>query len=148
VERDELLADCQARLGFDLLANTWSAVVIFALRDGPQRHGVLRERIGGISAKVLTETLRRLEYNGMVVRHERAGGPPRVDYSLTDLGTSLLDPILAIARWSFDHADDVLAAQDRADALTASAERSNANAGWDHWTTPGPRHVHPDHRPG
>lgn len=124
--RDELLADCQARLGFDLLSNTWNAVVLFALRDGPQRPGVLRERIGGISAKVMTETLRRLEYNGLVVRDERAGGPPRVDYTLTELGDSLLGPIGAIAQWSFEHTDDVLAAQDRADAVEDPAQPSRS----------------------
>lgn len=114
---EELLADCQARVAFDLLANTWNSVVIWTLRDGPCRHGELRVRIGGISAKVLTETLRRLEYNGLVVRHARGGAPPYVEYGLTELGTSLLGPINTLGRWSFEHAADVLAAQDRAAAL-------------------------------
>ncbi|MEV4804526.1 helix-turn-helix domain-containing protein [Nonomuraea sp. NPDC049421] len=109
------LADCQARLAFDLLGNTWNAVVLWALRHGPRRPGELRDTIGGISTKVLTETLRRLEYNGLVTRHAYAEAPPRVEYELTALGRSLLPPIAAFGEWAFDHADEVLDAQDRMD---------------------------------
>lgn len=108
------LADCRARLAFDLLANTWNAVVIWALREGPERPGVLRERIGGISPKVLTETLRRLEFNGLLTRRSHAGSPPRVDYALTDLGRTLLPAIEAFGAWAFEHGDEVMAAQERA----------------------------------
>ncbi len=111
----DFLADCQARLAFDLIANTWNAVVLWALRDGPCRHGELRRRIGGISTKVLTETLRRLEYNGLIARPARGGAPPRLEYELTELGASLLGPIEAFGQWSFRHAEEVLAAQDRAE---------------------------------
>jgi DNA-binding HxlR family transcriptional regulator len=107
------LADCQARLAFDLLANTWNAVVLWALRHGPRRPVRLREEIGGISTKVLTETLRRLEHNGLVARCAYAEAPPRVEYELTDLGRSLLGPIEAFGEWAFDHADEVMDAQDR-----------------------------------
>lgn len=106
-------ADCQARVGFDLVSNTWNAVVLWALRDGPRRPGELRAHIGGISSKVLTETVRRLELNGLVQRRAYAEAPPRVEYGLTELGRSLLGPIEALGQWSFDHADEVLAAQDR-----------------------------------
>lgn len=107
------LADCRARLAFDLLANTWNAVVLWALRHGPVRHGELRDRIGGISQKVLTETLRRLEFNGLVTRQAYGGAPPRVEYELTELGRSLLDPIEAFGVWAFEHGDEVMAAQER-----------------------------------
>jgi DNA-binding HxlR family transcriptional regulator len=106
------LADCQARLAFDLIANTWNAVVIWSLRHGPRRPGRLREEIGGISTKVLTETLRRLEFNGLVVRHTYAEAPPRVEYELTELGRSLLGPIGAFGEWAFDHAEEVMSAQE------------------------------------
>ncbi|MDT9701452.1 helix-turn-helix domain-containing protein [Streptomyces sp. P17] len=109
-----LLADCRARLAFDLLANTWNAVVIWALREGPERPGRLRERIGGISPKVLTETLRRLEFNGLVDRRAHPGSPPHVDYGLTDLGRTLLPAIEAFGAWAFEHGDKVMAAQERA----------------------------------
>ncbi|HET6856805.1 MAG TPA: helix-turn-helix domain-containing protein [Streptomyces sp.] len=110
----DFLADCRARLGFELLANTWSSVTLWALRDGPLRHGELKERLGGIRAKVLTETLRRLETNGLL-RREAASSPPRVDYELTELGRSLLGPIEVVGVWSQQYGDDVLAAQDRAE---------------------------------
>ncbi|MEV8632260.1 helix-turn-helix domain-containing protein [Streptosporangium sp. NPDC051023] len=109
------LADCHARLAFDLVGNTWNAVVVWALREGPRRPGDLRERIGGISAKVLTETLRRLEYNGLVSRRAYPEAPPRVEYELTDLGRTLLPLIGAFGEWAFDHGDAVLDAQDRAE---------------------------------
>jgi len=112
------LADCRARLAFDLLSNTWNAVVLWALRHGPRRPGELREHIGGISQKVLTETLRRLEFNGLVVRRAYAGTPPRVEYELTALGRTLLDPIETFGAWAFDHGDEVMAAQDQATSLS------------------------------
>ncbi|MFC5099349.1 winged helix-turn-helix transcriptional regulator [Kibdelosporangium philippinense] len=88
------LADCPARLAFDIVANTWNAVVIWALKDGPRRHGELRTQIGGISAKVLTETLRRLEEYGLVTR----------GYELTELGRTLLGPIEAMGQWRMNTA--------------------------------------------
>ncbi|MGW1772762.1 winged helix-turn-helix transcriptional regulator [Streptomyces sp. NPDC002104] len=110
---DAHLADCRARLAFDLLSNTWNAVLIWVLRDGPKRPGELRERIGGISPKVLTETLRRLEFNGLVTRHAYGEAPPRVEYQLTPLGRTLLDPIDALGVWAFEHGDEVMAARER-----------------------------------
>ncbi|MEU0007411.1 helix-turn-helix domain-containing protein [Streptomyces sp. NPDC006314] len=113
IDDQPFLADCRARLAFDLLANTWNSVVLWALRDAPQRPGALRERIGGISQKVLTETLRRLEFNGLVERRSYGGAPPRVEYGLTPLGRSLLAPIDAFGVWAFEHGDEVMAAQER-----------------------------------
>ncbi|MGW3338041.1 winged helix-turn-helix transcriptional regulator [Streptomyces sp. NPDC001009] len=111
---DAFLADCRARLAFDLLSNTWNAVLLRALRDGPRRPVELRERIGGISSKVLTETLRRLQYNGLVARRPLPGAPPRVEYRLTDLGRTLLVPMDALGAWAFEHGDEVMAAQEAA----------------------------------
>ncbi|MFE6496795.1 winged helix-turn-helix transcriptional regulator, partial [Streptomyces sp. NPDC057747] len=79
----------------------------------PGRPGELRERIGGISPKVLTETLRRLESNGLVERHAYAESPPRVEYELTAPGPTLLGPIGAFGAWAFERGDEVMAAQDR-----------------------------------
>ncbi|MFJ9151487.1 winged helix-turn-helix transcriptional regulator [Streptomyces sp. NPDC102270] len=107
------LADCRTRLAFDLVSHTWNPVVIWALKDGPGRPGELRARIGGISQKVLTETLRRLEFNGLVARRAYGGSPPRVEYELTALGRTLLAPIEAFGVWAHDHGDEVMDAQER-----------------------------------
>ncbi|MFE5123669.1 winged helix-turn-helix transcriptional regulator [Streptomyces sp. NPDC056669] len=109
------IADCRARLGFDLLARTWTAVVIFGLREGPRRPGELREAIGGISPKVLNDTLRRLEDDGLVVRRRYAEAPPRVEYALTPLGETLLGPVEALGAWSVAYGDTVVEAQERAE---------------------------------
>ncbi|MFJ7147282.1 winged helix-turn-helix transcriptional regulator [Streptomyces sp. NPDC100445] len=111
---DAFLADCRARLAFDLFSNTWNAVVLWALRDGPWRPVELRERIGGISSKVLTETLRRLQFNGLVDRQAAPDAPSRVEYRLTALGRTLLVPIDAVGAWAFEYGDEVMAAQEAA----------------------------------
>ncbi|MFF8834941.1 winged helix-turn-helix transcriptional regulator [Streptomyces sp. NPDC015130] len=111
---DAFVADCRARLAFDLLSHTWNPVLIWVLRDGPKRPGELRTRIGGISPKVLTETLRRLEFNGLVTRTAHPEAPPRVEYELTALGRTLLDPIGTLGAWAFEHGDEVMTAQSRA----------------------------------
>ncbi|MCX4707789.1 winged helix-turn-helix transcriptional regulator [Streptomyces griseus] len=108
---DRLLADCRARLGFDLLANTWNAVVICALAPGPRRFRDLRASIGSISSKVLTETLRRLEAYALVERRAAEDSGPHAAYALTPLGRTLLEPIEALGRWSAEHGEAFAAAQ-------------------------------------
>jgi DNA-binding HxlR family transcriptional regulator len=107
-------ADCRTRLALDLLSGTWTGVVVWTLRHGPLRPSELQERIGGISHKVLTGTLRHLERNGLVTRRRYAEAPPRVEYALTGAGRGLLEPLSALGRWTERHADEVLDAQDRA----------------------------------
>jgi DNA-binding HxlR family transcriptional regulator len=110
---EELVADCRLRAATDLFAHTWDPVVIAALRPGPQRRHELRAAIGGISDKVLTETLRRLAGHGLIARHAYAEAPPRVDYALTRLGRSPADgPMLALGRWITDYGDELLDAQE------------------------------------
>ncbi|GAA1515884.1 helix-turn-helix domain-containing protein [Kribbella lupini] len=107
-------ADCQARIAADLISGTWPMVVVYSLSKGPARPGDLRRKIGGISQKVLTETLRRLEHNGIVERRRYAEAPPRVEYSLTEAGRDLLVPIEALGDWAAKHASTVLDAQESA----------------------------------
>ncbi|MER6443694.1 winged helix-turn-helix transcriptional regulator [Streptomyces venezuelae] len=110
----EYAADCRARVAFDVLSNRWDSVVVYVLGEsGPMRPRALITRIGGISPKVLNEALRRLEYNGLVVRQAYAETPPRVDYSLTEAGLALLGPIRAMGAWAGRHTEAVLAAQAR-----------------------------------
>ena len=97
---DVFLADCPARLAIDIIASKWSVVVLVGLHRGARRHGELRELIGGISSKVLTDTLRRLERHGLVVRQDFRTVPRRVEYALTPLGHSLVPHLLGLAEWA------------------------------------------------
>ncbi|MBT0773682.1 helix-turn-helix transcriptional regulator [Kineosporia sp. J2-2] len=94
------LADCPARLAIEVITGKWAVVTLFALSEGPLRHGELVELIGGVSRKVLTQTLRRLQQHGLVERRVYAEAPPRVEYSLTELGESLREPIVALTAWA------------------------------------------------
>lgn len=123
VPTDAFLADCRARLAFDLLSHTWNAVVLWALRAGPRRPVELRELIGGISSKVLTETLRRLQSNGLVDRLADPSTPSRVEYRLTALGQTFLAPIESVGAWAFAHGDEVMAAQEAACAADPQSPR-------------------------
>jgi DNA-binding HxlR family transcriptional regulator len=109
---DVFLADCPARLAIETIADKWSVVVLYGLSRGPRRHGELVELIGGISKKMLTQTLRRLERHGLVERRAYAEVPPRVEYELTDLGHTLIGPIETLTRWAESNGDAILQAQD------------------------------------
>ncbi len=110
---DVFLADCPARTTLDVITDKWAVVLIFALGRGPRRYTELRELIGGISKKMLTQTLRNLEGHGLVERREIPAAPVRVEYRLTELGATLLEPIDSLSRWAEDNAEGVLAAQAR-----------------------------------
>jgi len=107
------MADCPARTAMEVIANKWSVVTLFALHDGPKRYGELVDLSGGISRKVLTQTLRRLEANGLVLRIVYAEAPPRVEYSLTELGMSLQEPIAALTAWAHEHGDALVVIQEQ-----------------------------------
>ena len=94
-----------------LVADTWSVVVIHALGERPRRYSELQERIGGISKKMLTQTVRKLERNGLVERRRIRSAPPGVEYRLTTLGETLLEPVRSLSRWAEQHTDALLAAQ-------------------------------------
>lgn len=97
----------------DLFTHIWDPVLLAALRAGPRRRRELRVAIGGISDKVLTDTLRRLPTCGLVDRQAHAEAPPRVEYSLTSLGQSLVEgPMMALGRWAIEHGDELLEAQE------------------------------------
>jgi DNA-binding HxlR family transcriptional regulator len=98
---DVLLESCATRQALERLASKWRVLVVYALLAGPQRHAELRRRIPGISAKVLTETLRDMESDGLVSRHVLKSSPPQhVEYALTALGKTLEQPLAAICEWA------------------------------------------------
>jgi DNA-binding HxlR family transcriptional regulator len=106
-EYDIFLADCPARTTLALISDSWSVVVLVGLAHGPRRYSWLLERAGGISKKMLTQTLRRLADSGLVARPSVRGG----DYALTALGESLLGPLTSLTDWAEQHTDDLAVAQ-------------------------------------
>ncbi|UAK33057.1 helix-turn-helix transcriptional regulator [Nocardia asteroides] len=96
---DVYSAKCPTREVLDHIAGKWTVLIIDALADGTLRYTDLRHRIGGISQKMLTQTLRQLEADGFVTRTVHPTVPPRVDYTLTELGHSLRTPIAALRDW-------------------------------------------------
>jgi DNA-binding HxlR family transcriptional regulator len=88
---------------FDRLGDKWSLLVISILSHGPQRFTVLKYGAEGISQRMLTLTLRKLERDGLVTRTAFAEVPPRVEYDLSPLGRTLVDPVTALADWALDH---------------------------------------------
>lgn len=113
---DVMTATCPSRTSLARIANKWTAMVVIALSAGRLRFRDLRTTVDGISAKVLTETLRDLERDGLVTRHVYAEVPPRVEYELTELGRTLHMPLEALGRWAEEHIEEVLAARETYDA--------------------------------
>lgn len=114
-EWNVLVRTCPSRTSLARIANKWTAMVVMVLSEGQQRFGAIREGVDGISAKVLTETLRALERDGLVERHDFGGMPPHVEYALTDLGRTLTEPLAALGAWAQEHIVQVQAARDTYD---------------------------------
>ena len=100
--------DCPSRVVLDRIAGKWTGLIVLALGDQTLRFGELRERVGGVAPKVLTQTLRSMEDDGLVTRHVYAEVPPRVEYALTELGRSLDEPLHAIQQWAERHVSTIL----------------------------------------
>jgi DNA-binding HxlR family transcriptional regulator len=111
---------CESRQALELISDKWTALVVYALVDGPRRHGELRRTIDGISQKMLTQTLRRMEAEGLVEREVLDRVPPHVEYSLTQLGRTLEQPLGAICEWAMGHLDELRDAR-KAHARVGSA---------------------------
>lgn len=124
--------DCPTRTMLDRIGDKWTVLVILVLLDGPRRFSELRRRAGRVAPKVLTETLRRLERDGVLTRTAFAEIPPRVVYELTPLGRSLEELIRSIAEWAEQNIEDITAARDvydrRAGAVLASAAAAKSTA--------------------
>ena len=102
-------AACPSRVVLDHVTSKWGVLVLVALSDGPQRWSELRRRAEGISEKMLAQTLRTLEADGLVHRDAHPVIPPRVDYSLTDRGSELVALLLPLFGWVVAHADEIVA---------------------------------------
>ncbi|EMY33929.1 HxlR family transcriptional regulator [Arthrobacter crystallopoietes BAB-32] len=105
------------------IGDKWTPLVFQVLKDGPQRFSAIRAAVQGVTPKVLTQTLRTLERDGLVSRTIFAEVPPRVEYGLTPLGQTLLGPLDAVRAWAEEHAGKILQSRqdydDQAEASTA-----------------------------
>jgi DNA-binding HxlR family transcriptional regulator len=110
--RDPYVRGCPSRDVLDQIGSKWAVLVIGELgRHGACRFTQLRDQLSGVSEKMLTQTLRTLERDGMVLRTVYPEAPIRVEYQLTPLGQTLRSPLKALTDWSVQHIEDVLAAR-------------------------------------
>ena len=110
------LADCPVRSVLDRISGKWHTLLLIALADGPRRFGELRRSLPDISQRMLTQSLRELQRDGLIARRVYPTAPPSVDYRLTELGGSLLTPLSALIRWAEDRGDAIVAARQDFDA--------------------------------
>ncbi|MDD5126154.1 MAG: helix-turn-helix domain-containing protein [Methylovulum sp.] len=118
-------AQCPTRLVLNRIADKWTVLVVSSLEGGTKRFSTLRREIGGVSQKMLTQTLRGLERDGLVTRTIYPSVPPKVEYSLTPLGRTLVSLLDAIRVWSETHIEEVLKAQTMYDSTDTSSLSSN-----------------------
>ena len=124
-----LKPQCPSRIVLDRVADKWTALIIQVLANGTLRYAALQRAIGGISQKMLTQTLRSLERDGLVLRKVHPVVPPKVEYSLTRLGRTLIDPLNGLCRWSERHLPELQANRIRAHKLESPASHLAPTAG-------------------
>lgn len=105
--------EASPRQALALIADKWAVLVITTLAEGTWRYNALRRELEGVSQKMLTQTLRDLECNGLVERTVHPDTPPRVEYGLTPLGQTLVDALTVLRDWANDHYHEVEAARGR-----------------------------------
>jgi len=108
-------ATCPSRTALELVSSKWALLIAPMLVDGPVRNNDLLRRIEGVSQKMLTQTLRELERNGLVVRTDHLTVPPHVEYHLSPLGRSLSEALIALDRWAEQHHDHLRYAREKFD---------------------------------
>jgi len=113
---------CPTRMVLDRIADKWTVLIVGALENKTKRFGELRREIGGVSQKMLTQTLRGLERDGLVTRVVYASVPPKVEYSLTELGRTLVRTLEAIRGWSEKNIVDVLKAREDYDTQSRAPD--------------------------
>ncbi len=115
--------NCPTRQLLGRIGDRWTVLIVGALEERERRFGQLLSLVGGISPKVLTQTLRALEPDGLVKREIFPEIPPRVEYSLTELGRELVDPIATIRDWAVAHMERVITAREMYDASNGASPR-------------------------
>lgn len=117
-------ACCPVRSVLDRIGDKWSVLLLLTLAEGPRRFGALRRAVPDISQRMLTQTLRDLQQDGLIGRTVFPTVPPGVEYALTPLGQSLLEPLHALVRWADASHAEILAARAR-----AGAQQQNGGGG-------------------
>jgi DNA-binding HxlR family transcriptional regulator len=108
--------NCPTRRLLDRIGDRWTVLIVGALSSGPLRYGEINERIDGVSQKMLTQTLRGLERDGLVKRTLQPQIPPRVDYELTEAGLTLREPLKALEAWAVTHMSGVIDSREEYDS--------------------------------
>lgn len=122
-------ANCPAvRDALSRIGDKWSVLIVVLLGEQPRRFNELKRAVDGISQRMLTLTLRGLERDGLVSRTIEPTVPPRVDYALTPLGRTLLEPVMALAAWAGDHREEIQRARERYDLDSGRARGQKAKA--------------------
>jgi DNA-binding HxlR family transcriptional regulator len=111
--------NCSSRDVLDLVGSKWSMLLLCALYDNKTRTGQLKRKVQGISQKMLTQTLREMQQNGIVKRISYPEVPPRVEYDLTELGHSLAELVVKMEQWIVKHYSIILKAREK--GLTAKS---------------------------
>ena len=121
IDPNAYAAACPSRIVLDRVADKWTVLLLGVLAKRPTRFNQLRREIEGLSQKVLSQTLKNLERNGLVTRKAFATVPVTVEYSITPLGKTLAGQMEALLHWAEENFDQVLEAQRRYDEAAASA---------------------------
>jgi DNA-binding HxlR family transcriptional regulator len=106
---------CEGHQALERIANKWTVLILYALTQGKKRYSELQRQISGVSPKMLIQNLRNLEKCGLVDRRVYPVVPPQVEYSLTPLGQSLVEPLAILGEWAYRHMHEVKAASVRYD---------------------------------
>ncbi|MET4619159.1 MULTISPECIES: winged helix-turn-helix transcriptional regulator [Paenarthrobacter] len=104
-------AGCPSRTVLDHITSKWGVLILLSLSEGDQRWSELRRRAEGVSEKMLAQTLKTLERDGLVRRDAQPVIPPRVDYSLTERGRELTALLIPLVTWAFDNAEAIIGGQ-------------------------------------
>ena len=106
--RDSAGKMCPSLQALDIVKDKWSIKILFLLKEGPQRYMQLKRQAGGTTQKMLTQTLRKLEREGLVSRTVYPSSPPTVEYALTSLGERLQEPLQQLVQWAVDYTAELL----------------------------------------
>ena len=109
--------DCGLSAALDVIGGKWKPLVLWGLFSGPRRFGELRRQVAGISEKMLVQQLRELEADGVVTRHDFGEVPPRVEYTITEFGASLIEALKPLCGWGNIHMERIAALKETAAAV-------------------------------